>query len=1418
MNLFKRLAALLLAAVLVICQIPVQALAGEQETLTFETTYINPYYTDFISPEDLRPAITSGQQTYESANYVSTVAEAAEVLKPHLIDRDDSAVVYIVLDELDQEIFNALVDEILAAAYAHTGVPNEGDYIRWNFSGCNAKVTGNTIDDLIYAQITFSLTHITTADQEAAVDEAVEDLLSQLNLSKRSDYDKVKAVYDYICANIAYDEDESDDTLKHSTYAALIKKTAVCQGYASLLYRLLLELDVDCRFIGGSGNGDGHGWNIVELDNLYYNADSTWDAGRSTYVWFLKCPDNFANHTRYEEFDTAAFHSEYPMGSADYVPHEHSYSEETTEPTCTEAGYTTYTCECGDYYVSDEVDALGHAYGEWYETKAATTDETGEERRDCENCDAYETRETEKLNVSNPSGTCGDNLTWVFDEATGVLTISGIGAMTDYSEMPWNAFTEAVTALIIEDGVTALADCAFMGCVNLKSVELSDTMEVVHQDAFNGCTSLQEINIPVSVSAIRSNAFNGCTNLKTVEFPDAVDSLGLGIAAFIDCTSLEVVKLPAGTTYIDCGAFCGCSNLSSVSIPASVEWIEVSAFRDCPKLTEITFEHTSQDELTLDSGIFHFTSNPDEKVITTISVPDNTDIHTAITTHPWNDAYRTIIYRDESDGTLSGECGDNLTWTLEDGVLTISGAGDMEERPWITYKDSIKTVIVEMGVTSIYSGAFEKCTNLDSVTLPESVTLIEVSAFSGCSSLASIIIPNSVTVIELSAFLSCTSLHSISIPASVTFIDPDAFMGCDNLTGIWVDEENVNYANDSYGVLFNKDMTELVKYPEGLSGAYVIPNGVTTIGSDAFIGSQNLTGITMPDTVTEIFGSAFMGCNQLKNLVIPGGVTKIEGMAFAYNDNLESITFEGDAPSLADSTFAETTTTAYYPFDNSSWNDVAGQNYGGTITWIAYCDGEHSWDEGTVTKEPTETETGIRTYTCKNCGETKTEDIPALDHHHSYVAVVTDPTCTEAGYTTYTCECGDTYIGDEVEALGHTEVIDEAVAATCTTTGLTEGTHCSVCEEVLVAQAETPTVDHAWDEGTVTKEPTESETGIRTYTCERCSETKTEEIPCEPTKNSSVQRIAGENRIETALSVAAALKDALNVEKFDTIILAAGGSGKDQTKFADALSGSYLASTKKAPILLYTQGDLSEKNLAFIEENLNDNGTIYLLGGNVSIPVEVEEALTTAGYNTKRLGGDTRYETNLVILKEAGIETAEEILIAGGQAFADSLSASATGLPVMLVKGTGTVLNDAQIEFLKGLNGKKVTILGGSAAISAELEAAIEEAVGTDVERVFGETREHTSVMVAEKYFADADFALVTYSMMYPDGLAGGVLANVLGAPLLLTRSDKEAIANEYITQAGIESGYVLGGTAVLSDETARLVFGLVEDADINAA
>ena len=467
----------------------------------------------------------------------------------------------------------------------------------------------------------------------------------------------------------------------------------------------------------------------------------------------------------------------------------------------------------------------------------------------------------------------------------------------------------------------------------------------------------------------------------------------------------------------------------------------------------------------------------------------------------------------------------------------------------------------------------------------------------------------------------------------------------------------------------------------------------------------------------------------------------------------------------------------------------------------------HSWNAGVVTKEPTEKETGVRTFTCTVCQTTKTENIPELGHEHKYTAAVTAATCTKDGFTTYTCTCGNTYTADIVAAPGHTEVVDKAVEASCENTGLTEGKHCSVCNEVLIKQENVPALGHTWDEGVVTKEPAKDEPGIRTYTCKTCRKTRTEEIPYEGAEESSVERIAGANRVSTALAVATELKEVLGVDKFDAIIIAAGGTSKDTRKFADALSGSYLASVKKAPILLYTSGNLAAENLAFIKENLSKNGTVYLLGGEAAVPASVADAVE--GYKVERLYGNDRYETNRAILNEAGLANAKEILIATGDNFADCLSASATGLPIMLVKGTATELNDQQIEFLKGLKGKKFTILGGEAAVSAELEAAIESVIGADVERIKGEKREETSTLIAKKYFATADFALIAYSKNYPDGLAGGVLANALGAPLLLTNTGNEKYASAYVEETGIESGYILGGTAVVTDATAKIIFGL---------
>ena len=155
----------------------------------------------------------------------------------------------------------------------------------------------------------------------------------------------------------------------------------------------------------------------------------------------------------------------------------------------------------------------------------------------------------------------------------------------------------------------------------------------------------------------------------------------------------------------------------------------------------------------------------------------------------------------------------------------------------------------------------------------------------------------------------------------------------------------------------------------------------------------------------------------------------------------------------------------------------------------------HSWDEGVITKEPTETETGVKTFTCGNCSETQTETLPLLEHTHKHEASVTAPTCTEKGYTTFTCPCGDSYVDNTVDATGHTESIVSGKEATCEEDGITEGKECSVCGEILLAQESIPASGHSWDDGAITKEPTETETGIKTFTCGNCGETKTQSIP-----------------------------------------------------------------------------------------------------------------------------------------------------------------------------------------------------------------------------------------------------------------------------------------------------------------------------------
>ena len=324
-------------------------------------------------------------------------------------------------------------------------------------------------------------------------------------------------------------------------------------------------------------------------------------------------------------------------------------------------------------------------------------------------------------------------------------------------------------------------------------------------------------------------------------------------------------------------------------------------------------------------------------------------------------------------------------------------------------------------------------------------------------------------------------------------------------------------------------------------------------------------------------------------------------------------------------------------------------------------------------------------------------------------------------------------------------------------------------------------------------------TSIKKYTCTVCSGSYTEEFTAEAT--GTFDRIFGEDRYETSIAVAEQLKANLGLEKFQTIVVASGN------EYADALSGTYLANQKNAPILLVRQQSM-ESIKKYIKNNLVPGGTVYILGGTKAVPASMESGLE--GFNVKRLGGGDRYETNLLILKEAGVNRGDDILICTGTNFADSLSASAVNKAILLVKDN---LYGSQKNFLNSVRGGNIYVIGGKVAVSEKLAGEL-AAYGT-VRRIDGATRYETSVNVAKTFFADAEHVVIAYGNNFPDGLSGGPLAYALGAPLILTADGKDGVAASYTAEAKIDSGVVLGGTGLISDNVVRKICQMDNNAKI---
>lgn len=529
-----------------------------------------------------------------------------------------------------------------------------------------------------------------------------------------------------------------------------------------------------------------------------------------------------------------------------------------------------------------------------------------------------------------------------------------------------------MSSVVIGNGVTEIEERAFEYCYLLKSVKFGSRVKTIGDGAFYDC-DLLSLTIPDSVTTIGGNAFGASTSLRFVTIPDSVTAIGDGL--FSGCTNLKSVVFGKGVTAIGSDMFEKCEKLTSVILPDGVTGIAYNAFTGSRYLKQIYYlgsqeqwnaiagnNHVGKTTVLCNATVTGISVNEMPKkqkyllgedldttgLVLNLEFHDNTSmqIDAGFTTKRYSadtagEKSVYVFYKDFYTNftvnvleAITGTCGWDLTWRLTpDGVLTISGTGVMESRTsyqFSFWKDrllSVRKVVIQPGATTIGYSVFEGCTNLTSVTIPDTVTRIERGAFMGCTGLEQVTVGEGVYHVGPNAFKNCYRLSSVILPNSVMEIGEAAFRGCNRLTSVAIGEGITNIgASAFYGC---------TKLP-----SITIPSSVTTIGKDAFtecsalsdiyasdvrawlnitfendtanplrsnVLKKNLhfegkpaTDIVLPAALAELKSYAFYNCANIRSVVIPVELFAIANSAFSGCTGLEKVYYTGTEAQWAD--------------------------------------------------------------------------------------------------------------------------------------------------------------------------------------------------------------------------------------------------------------------------------------------------------------------------------------------------------------------------------------------------------------------------------------------------------------------------------------------------------------------------------------
>jgi hypothetical protein len=433
-------------------------------------------------------------------------------------------------------------------------------------------------------------------------------------------------------------------------------------------------------------------------------------------------------------------------------------------------------------------------------------------------------------------GDCGEDMRWELSD-DGTLWIYGDGAMTNYAEntpTPWENICGEIKAVVIGNGVEHIGSSAFQGCDNLTALTAAyDTLTSIGAYAFASC-ALRDVKLPDSVTSIGNDAFYNCKQLQTVRL--SANLTRVATSLFRGCTALSEIEIPEGVTEIGEQAFDGCAALAATGLPVSVTSVDKNAFNGCDALGKVYYGGTDWSKITIDDG-----------------------------NAPLKNAKR---YR-----TYSGACGvngNNLTWVLSRGTLTISGKGAMmdyaekdKHAPWYSRAwFDIDDVVVEDGVTHIGAYAFDDCGSIN-VDLPDSVTSFGKN----------VLYTSWPHIYYHGSEADRKNIEGINTKENRDLVNAHWYYNCGR--GTCGETLTWTFRDGTLEISGRGEMScgspmPWSEYSDGVT-TLVIGKGVTKIEGNAFKNCDNLAYVTLPRSLRSIGAEAFGGSDTAFQAVYYGG-------------------------------------------------------------------------------------------------------------------------------------------------------------------------------------------------------------------------------------------------------------------------------------------------------------------------------------------------------------------------------------------------------------------------------------------------------------------------------------------------------------------------------------------------------------------